>query len=176
MPVREVFGELRGEVPEHDLARAPLLFGVRRLMGEKPEAQVRSAFGSFAPRRRTSPRRRDPKPLPRLRPHGLPNALRRAMPAHRLGAPGQLSASRTLGDVPGALKALEGRRDELLARRRQHRYVPLGTDWPTLLGRREGNLERRGLRERAAVEREIVEAHGLSLSDRVARASAAPSP
>jgi hypothetical protein len=47
--------------------------------------------------------------------------------------------------------------------------VPLGTDWPTLLGRREGDPERRGLREGAAVEREIVEAHGLSLSDRVAR-------
>ena len=68
-----------------------------------------------------------------------------------------------------SLEALERRRDELLARRRQHRYVPLGIDWPTLLGRREGDPERRGLRERAVVEREIVEAHGLSLNDRVAR-------
>jgi predicted DNA-binding WGR domain protein len=68
----------------------------------------------------------------------------------------------------GSAEALERRRDELLNRRRQQCYVPLGTDWPTLLVRREGDPERRGLRGQAAVG-EIVEAHGLSLGDRVAR-------
>jgi predicted DNA-binding WGR domain protein len=66
-------------------------------------------------------------------------------------------------------EALAQRREELLTRRRRHRYVPLGTDWATLLERREAAAGRRELTRRAAVEREIVEAHGLSLDDRVAR-------
>jgi predicted DNA-binding WGR domain protein len=67
------------------------------------------------------------------------------------------------------LAALDRRRDELLTRRRRHRYVPIGTDWATLLETREGPAERRERTKGAAMEREIVEAHGLSLGDRVAR-------
>jgi hypothetical protein len=44
-----------------------------------------------------------------------------------------------------------------------------GTDWGTLLERREAPGGRREAARRVAVEREIVEAHGLSLGDRVAR-------
>jgi predicted DNA-binding WGR domain protein len=66
-------------------------------------------------------------------------------------------------------ETLERRREELLTRRRRHQYVPLGTDWGTLLERREAPAGRREEARRVAVEREIVEAHGLSLGDRVAR-------
>lgn len=58
------------------------------------------------------------------------------------------------------------RREELLELRRRHGYQPVGTDWGKLLG--EGEEPELGVQ--AALERDIVEAHGLLLGDRVALA------
>jgi predicted DNA-binding WGR domain protein len=66
--------------------------------------------------------------------------------------------------------ALEEQRVALLKRRHKHGYVPIGIDWATLLERRGAPAEPREPAARAATEREIVEAHGLSVSDRMARA------
>jgi predicted DNA-binding WGR domain protein len=65
--------------------------------------------------------------------------------------------------------ALERRRRELLSRRKEHGYVPLGTDWAMLLGTPGADAVRREPASQAATAREIVEAHGLSLHDVVAR-------
>jgi len=65
--------------------------------------------------------------------------------------------------------ALERRWRELLSRRKEHGYVPRGTDWAALLGEPDADAVRREAAGRAATAREIVEAHGLSLHDVVAR-------
>jgi predicted DNA-binding WGR domain protein len=58
---------------------------------------------------------------------------------------------------------LEQRWKELLERRRQHGYVPLGTSWDAILGYDPVATAA------AAETREIVEAHGLAIEDRKAR-------
>jgi hypothetical protein len=58
---------------------------------------------------------------------------------------------------------LEQRWKELLERRRQHGYVPLGRSWDAILGCDPVATAA------AAETREIFEAHGLAIEDRKAR-------
>jgi predicted DNA-binding WGR domain protein len=64
---------------------------------------------------------------------------------------------------------LEKRREELLERRRRHGYLPLGRAEAELFEASEAPPPNDALGTRIAIDREIVEAHGLSLGDQNAR-------
>ncbi|MDP8999426.1 MAG: WGR domain-containing protein [Myxococcota bacterium] len=83
----------------------------------------------------------------------------------RLGNRSLRERSETFADG----EALEHRWLELLDRRKRHGYVPLGIDWPSLLQTAGPATVPSAFAKRAAMEREIVESHGLSLGDREAR-------